>query len=211
MVVILYATTNKGKLGEARACFELAATGTFEVRGVAVDVDEVQGEVGEIARAKLAAVHTKLMQTQPGALHGVDYLVAEDGGLALDCMGGFPGPYVKPMMQALQAKGGVAALASMVARLGDDGATALCSMAVRCVGADQAESIHFGKLRGRIVSPRSGEDTAAHGGALSWGPVFEPNGQGGRGIDEFSLQEQAHFSHRRQAVQSFVDSVRSRL
>ena len=51
MVVILYATTNKGKLGEARACFDLAAggPGKFEVRGVAVDVDEVQGACGEIA------------------------------------------------------------------------------------------------------------------------------------------------------------------
>lgn len=217
MVVILYATTNKGKLGEARACFDLAAggPGKFEVRGVAVDVDEVQGACGEIARAKLAAVHEKLRKTQPDALNGVDYLVAEDGGLALDAMGGFPGPYIKPMMQALLSGGGAHSLAAIVKRLGDNGATALCSMAVRCLRTTQPtpDAMHYGKLRGRIVPPRSGMDTAAHGGAVSWGPVFEPNGQGGRGIDEFSLEEQAQFSHRRQAVQSFVDclSVRSRL
>lgn len=215
VVVVLYATTNQGKLGEARACFDLAggAAGIFEVRGVAVDVDEVQGACGEIAQAKLEAVHAKLLETKPDALDGVDYLVAEDGGLALDAMGGFPGPYIKPMMQAMQPKGGADALASMIQRLGTDGATALCSMAVRCVRAKQtaADAVHFGKLRGRIVPPRSGADTAAHGGALSWGPMFEPDGRGGRGIDEFSLEEQARFSHRRQAVQSFVDGLRSRL
>ena len=162
--------------------------------------------------AKLAVVHEKLRKTQPDALNGVDYLVAEDGGLALDAMGGFPGPYIKPMMQALLSGWSTLACCHREALRRQR-----CDRSLQHGRALLEKHANTGRdalwqLRGRIVLPRSGMDTAAHG-AVSWGPVFEPNGQGGRGIDEFSLEEQAQFSHRRQAVQSFVDclSVRSRL
>ena len=207
--VVLYATTNAGKLGEARACFELAGTAhglQFEVRGVGVEVTEPQGAAGEIARAKLLAAHAELLANQPGFMSGVDWLVAEDAGLGLDALGGtFPGAYVKPMMQALLPKGGAAALADMCAKLGEDGATAMCSVAARRVGpGDNEPLVHCGTLRGRIVAPRG---AGTHGGALSWSPVFVPDGQDGRSMGELSLEAQAHFSHRRQAIQALVDRI----
>ena len=32
---------------------------------------------------------------------GTDYVVTEDVGLALRCLNGFPGPYCKPMLEAI--------------------------------------------------------------------------------------------------------------
>ena len=114
-ITVLYTTTNKGKLGEARACFDLAAAAaaaarpgqaalSFSVRGIAVEVPEPQAAPGEVAREKARLALAALRRDSPGALEGVDLVLAEDAALGLDCLGGFPGPYIKAMMQVTSTR-----------------------------------------------------------------------------------------------------------
>jgi len=225
-VAVLYTTTNAGKLGEARACFRLAAARVaaarpgepplvFEVRSTAVEVPEPQAAPGEVAREKARRALEALRRDAPEALEGVDLVMAEDAALGLDCLAGFPGPYIKAMMQALAKKPGAdtapAALADIVGTLGEDGVTASCNVAAVRVGAgagggQDEPRVYAGELRGRIVAPR-GEGT--HGGAISWSPAFLPDGDlgGGRCMGELTLEEQAEFSHRRVAIQALVDDL----
>ena len=113
-ITVLYTTTNKGKLGEARACFDLAAAAaaarpgraalSFSVRGIAVEVPEPQAAPGEVAREKARLALAALRRDSPGALEDVDLVLAEDAALGLDCLGGFPGPYIKAMMQVTSTR-----------------------------------------------------------------------------------------------------------
>ncbi|MBI3587899.1 non-canonical purine NTP pyrophosphatase [Candidatus Micrarchaeota archaeon] len=93
MVKILFATSNAGKVREAR--FALAPLG-IGVERVEVELREEQGEsVEEVARAK--AIDAFEIVGRPVAV--------EDTGFFITAFKGFPGVYSKPVMKAIGRSG----------------------------------------------------------------------------------------------------------
>lgn len=88
-------------------------------------------------------------------------VVVEETGLYLDAFGGFPGPLVKWMLEAMGAEG----IARAVDALGDRRATAHCALLYR---DGETEVVADGKTSGHLVQePRGAE-------GFGWDPVFVP-------------------------------------
>lgn len=142
-------TGNPHKLTEARRILG------FEVDAVAIELPEIQSlDLEEVLRAKGEEAWRRLGRP----------LVVEETGLELAALGGFPGPLVKWMLQAV----GAAGIARTAHALGDPGATARCGLLYR----DAGETIlAWGEEPGTLVEPPRGE----HG--FGWDPVFLPEGE----------------------------------
>jgi non-canonical purine NTP pyrophosphatase (RdgB/HAM1 family) len=116
-----------------------------------LDLEEVLREKGEEAWRRLA---------KETAIKAV---VVEETGLFLPALGGFPGPLVKWMLQAMGAEG----IARCAGALGDTRATAHCALYFR--DADRRVVAH-GKTSGHLLSAPRGN------GGFGWDPVFVPDG-----------------------------------
>ena len=91
-------------------------------------------------------------------------LVVEETGLSLAALGGFPGPLVKWMLEAVGATG----IARVADALGDRRATARCALLYR---DGERTLLADGETRGELVlEPRGG-------GGFGWDPVFVPLGR----------------------------------
>ena len=170
-VSVLYCTGNDGKFKEASHVVEAynarcAARGSrFRATLTQVDPDpvEIQGDAADVARAKVTAA---LAALPPEALEGEDYVVTEDVGLSLRCLNGFPGPYCKPMLEAIGDRG----LWDLASRYDDRAATVTCTLAaIRVRGGEEARDasprLHVGVIEGAILGPPRGD--VKHGKA-SW-------------------------------------------
>ncbi|HZI63708.1 MAG TPA: non-canonical purine NTP pyrophosphatase [Thermoanaerobaculia bacterium] len=166
----VFVTGNAAKLAEAR---RLAGPG---LESVAVDLPEIQSlDLREILAAKAAEAWRRLQRP----------LIVEETGLELAALGGFPGPLVKWMLQALGAEG----LARAALALGDPRATARCALLYR--DAERTVSVE-GATHGELVLPARG--TAGFG----WDPVFQPEGES-RTFGELDGVEKDRISHRGRA------------
>lgn len=117
-----------------------------------IDLPEIQElDLGEVLAHKARQAYERVGSP----------VVVEETGLFLAAMGGFPGPLIKWMLDAMGAEG----VAHTARALGDPAARAVCALAFhdgeRLVVAE-------GETRGRLVAPPRGE----HG--FGWDPVFEP-------------------------------------
>jgi non-canonical purine NTP pyrophosphatase (RdgB/HAM1 family) len=93
-------------------------------------------------------------------------LVVEETGLGLDALGGFPGPLVRWMLEAVGPEG----IARTALALGDPAAGARCGLLYRnAAGAVVAE----GADRGELVLPARGD------AGFGWDVVFRPAGAAG--------------------------------
>ena len=114
--------------------------------------------------------------------NGFRRLLVEDVSLGLDALGGFPGPYVKWLLQGA----GGAGLAALAYALNDRSAVARC-----CVGYWDGTRTHLlvGEIRGTVlVEPRGQE-------RFGWDPWFIPEGSK-RTFAELSAEEKDRISHR---------------
>ena len=208
-VSVLYCTGNDGKFKEASHVVEAynarcAARGSrFRATLTQVDPDpvEIQGDAADVARAKVTAA---LAALPPEALEGEDYVVTEDVGLSLRCLNGFPGPYCKPMLEAIGDRG----LWDLASRYDDRAATVTCTLAaIRVRGGEEARDasprLHVGVIEGAILGPPRGD--VKHGKA-SWNSVFTPEGRE-KTFGELAFAEQAEFSHRKEALVKFLDAA----
>ena len=91
-------------------------------------------------------------------------VVVEETGLSLDALGGFPGPLVKWMLEAV----GAAGIARTAHALGDPRATASCALIYR---DRETTLVAEGKTRGTLVREPRGND------GFGWDPVFAPEGR----------------------------------
>lgn len=119
-----------------------------------IDLPEIQSlDLLEVLRAKGEEAWRRL---------GVP-VVVEETGFDLEAMGGFPGPLVKWMLDAMGAQG----IARTAHALGNPRATARCGLLYRDrVG----EVIAEGETRGHLVLEPRGE------GGFGWDSVFVPEG-----------------------------------
>ena len=213
-VSVLYCTGNDGKFKEASHVVEAynarcAARGSrFRATLTQVDPDpvEIQGDAADVARAKVSAA---LAALPPEALEGEDYVVTEDVGLELGCLNGFPGVYCKPMLEAVGDDG----LWDLVRRYDDNSARVTCNLGCwplklatdgRFVAPDGVSSVaetFVGALEGSIGPPRG---DVKHG-ATSWNSVFTHAGRA-QTFGETPFEEQAKFSHRRQAIMEYLEN-----
>jgi non-canonical purine NTP pyrophosphatase (RdgB/HAM1 family) len=142
-------TSNRNKLLEAERILGLP------LRSEDIDLPEIQGlDLLEVLRAKGEEAWRRL---------GVP-LVVEETGFELAAMGGFPGPLVKWMLEAMGAEG----IARTAHALGDHRATARCALLYRDA---EGEVIAEGFTEGQLVLEPRGD------GGFGWDPVFVPAGQ----------------------------------
>ncbi len=82
----IFITSNKNKLGEARAILG------FSIKHRSIDIEEMQSiYASEVARGKAKAAYEKLHTP----------VIVEDTGLHIEGLGGFPGALVKWMIEGL--------------------------------------------------------------------------------------------------------------
>ncbi len=121
-------------------------------------------------------------------------LVVEETGFEIDAFGGFPGPLVKWMLEAMGAEGMAAAALATVDRLAERegvaaGAVARCRVLYR---DGEREVVGEGVAGGTLVLPPRGD------GGFGWDPVFLPEGES-RTYGELPGAEKDRIGHRGQA------------
>ena len=173
-------TANPGKLAEAR---RLAGP---ELQAAEVDLPEIQSlDLLEVLRAKGDEAWRRLGRP----------LVVEEAGLELAALGGFPGPLVKWMLQAVGAEG----LARVGLALGDPRAVARCALLYRDA---ERTLLAAGEAAGTLVLPARG----GHG--FGFDPVFLPAG-GSRTFGELAGEEKDLLSHRGAAWRALLAQLAS--
>ena len=146
------------------------------MESVSIDLPEIQSlDLVEILRAKAREAWRRVERP----------LVVEETGLSLGALGGFPGPLVKWMLDAVGPEG----IAKAGLALGDPRVTAHC--AVLYLGSAR-EVIGEGATQGRLVLPPRGEN------GFGWDPVFVPEGEQ-RTYGELSAVEKDRLGHRGRA------------
>lgn len=211
-VRVCYATGNAGKFAEASHVFKRAENvALVDVILSQVDVDtvEIQGTMEEITARKCEEAtkilfsrddpdHKRLQQALDadfGAGNGGDFLLVEDVSLGIDALNGFPGPYCKPMLEAIAPEG----LWDLMSRYDNRRATVTCTLGVMDLKRGGAPKIFSGTISGTMVPPRG---DVKHGKA-SWNSVFQPDGFS-KTFGELQFEEQAQISHRRIALEKFI-------
>lgn len=170
---MIFVTSSAGKLEEAR---RLAG---WDLEAVHLDLPEIQsGNSVKVARAKAAAA----------ALAVAGPLVVDDTGLELAALGGFPGPLVKWMLEAV----GAAGITRVASALGEFRATARCVLVWR----DGDEEVVVDEaVAGHLVAPRGD-------GGFGWDGVFAPVGGGGATYAELDPATKDAIGHRGAAWRS---------
>lgn len=171
-------TGNRGKLEEARRMVGP------DLEGVEIDLPEIQSlSLGEVLAAKGEEAWRHLGRP----------LVVEETGLELAALGGFPGPLVRWMLEAVGPEG----IARTALALGDPRATARCALlyqdAERTVVAE-------GTTEGTLVLPPRGD------GGFGWDPVFLPDGETAT-YGELPAERKDALSHRGRAWRALVETL----
>ncbi len=151
-----------------------------------LDLPEIQSlDLLEVLRAKGDEAWRRLQRP----------VVVEETGLSLPAMGGFPGPLVKWMLEAIGPEG----IARTVHALGDPKAIAQCALLYR---ADDVILIGEAEARGElVVEPRGA-------GGFGWDPVFVPEGHQ-QTCAELDPEVKDELAHRGRAWRNFQQVLSS--
>lgn len=177
--VVLFATSNPGKLREARSI--LSPYG-LEVESVDAKGTEVQADTtAEVAAAAAAAAAARLGKP----------VMVEDAGLFVDSLRGFPGVYSAYVFKTIGIPGLLALLE------GTRGRGARFSSAVAYCEPSGEPKVFEGEAVGRIAGAPAGKN------GFGFDPVFIPKG-GRRTFAELSTEAKSRLSHRGQAMRRFA-------
>lgn len=180
---IAFVTGNPDKLAEARRLWaeEGEATSGVTFEGVPLDLPEIQSlDLREVLRGKGEEAWRRLGRP----------LVVEETGFEIDALGGFPGPLVKWMLEAMGAQGMARAALAVAESAGvPASAVARCTVLYR---DGEREVVGEGEARGTLVLPPRGD------GGFGWDPVFLPEGEI-RTYGELSGEEKDRIGHRGKA------------
>lgn len=169
---------NPGKAEEARRIVGA------QLETVELDLPEIQSlDLREILRAKAEEAWRRLKRP----------VIVDETGLELDALGGFPGPLVKWMLQAVGAEG----IARTALALENPGVTARCAL-MYFDGATPV--IGEGAVPGTLVPPR-GE------GGFGWDSIFLPQGET-LTYAELSPHRKDEIGHRGLALRRLVQELR---
>ncbi|HUP42977.1 MAG TPA: non-canonical purine NTP pyrophosphatase [Thermoanaerobaculia bacterium] len=180
---IAFVTGNPGKLAEARRIWGSGGGGAAGPRLEAVELElaEIQSlDLLEVLRAKGEEAWRRLRRP----------LVVEETGFEIDAFGGFPGPLVKWMLQALGPEGMARAALAVAEREGRTGAAVARCMTLLRDG--ERELVGEGVERGTLVLPPRGDQ------GFGWDPVFLPEGES-RTYGELPAEGKDRIGHRGKA------------
>ncbi len=146
-------TGNPHKVEEARRIVG------WELETVALDLPEIQSlDLAEVLAAKGEEAWRRVGRP----------LVVEETGLEIDLMGGFPGPLVRWMLEAMGAAG-IARAARALAPEGE--APAVTARCLLLYADGERRVTGEGTSRGTLVLPPRGDE------GFGWDPVFLPEGE----------------------------------
>lgn len=199
---VLFATSNENKFAEASAI----------LAGLGVRAEMYRCELQEVQSRALPEIAARKAESAAAACGAKWHVIAEDDGLFVDALRGFPGPYAAYVHETV----GAAALRRLLPRGAP--ATASFTSAVayegpirRAIGGGRRREREAGRRlgtgrRGRIVfmGEAKGEIAARPRGS-GWGydPVFVPSG-GKRTFAQMGEAEKNAVSHRRAALSDFA-------
>ncbi|MEM9292842.1 MAG: non-canonical purine NTP pyrophosphatase [Acidobacteriota bacterium] len=174
-------TGNRHKLEEARRL--LGAAGE-DLDSAAVDLPEIQSlDLQEVLSAKAEEAYRRLGRP----------VVVEDTGLGLHAFGGFPGPFIKWMLEAA----GLETLARSAHALGDPRATVRCGLHYR---DHQGSVVAIAEVTGSLTATPQGD------GGFGWDPIFQPRGEG-RTYAEMDTGSKDALGHRGKAWRQLLDRL----
>lgn len=176
--VIRLVTSNPNKLREAQ-------------RILGVPLEGISLSLLEIQAATLESITSAKLRSARDQFDG--RLLVEDVSLGLGALGGFPGPYVRWLMDSAGGEG----LARLACATADPSAIATC-----CLGywdGDQ-EQLFTAEVEGTIVDPARG----THG--FGWDPWFQPNGST-LTFAEMQVDQKDHWSHRARAYRMLARTL----
>lgn len=148
-----------------------------------VGLEPVHAPIEEIQASTLEQIVTAKLDRARQAFDAP--LLVEDVALGLDALGGFPGPYVKWLLEAAGGSG----IASIARSLPTRRATARCALAL-WDGA--TTSLFVGETAGEILPEPRGQ------GGFGWDAWFLPSGSD-RTYAEMTAGEKDAISHRGRA------------
>lgn len=188
MKTFVLATENENKVSE----FRLALKDTpFKIKslkdlGLSLDVEEVGTtfEENAILKAKYISKFTKYP------------VIADDSGLELRALNGFPGINSHRFMEGSTYKEKGAALNEMLAPYSDKGARFVCAIAL--VGLNQFPDVFVGQVKGKLIEDATGE------GGFGYDPFFYIP-EKGKTMAELSPEEKNNLSHRAEAIKRFKE------
>lgn len=174
---LFFATTNEGKLNEARQILNV------EVEGTPLEIEEIQSlDPGKVAKAKAIDYFNALQKP----------IFIEDVSLSFTALNGLPGPYISDFYKALGNKGIIQLLDSKE----DRSATALTTI----VYITKPDELHIftGEVKGTIATEERGTN------GFAWDPIFIPDGET-RTFAELETETKNEFSMRKIALEKFSE------
>ncbi len=168
-----FATGNAGKVDDVRSILP----GRFTVEQVDVDAVEPQD-------AALADIATTKVEQALGRVGGDTLLMADDSGLFVDALGGFPGILSSPFDEKVGKE--------KLLRLLDDDRSARFRAAIALHDPDTGDIHTFtGEVAGELVEPRGDE-------GFGYDPMFRPAGHDRTFAEDPAYKHEV--SHRMQAL-----------
>ena len=201
---ILYGTTNKGKLAEINRIIRLEGIDAEVITLKDINFDEEIIEDGETfeENSKIKAEAIKKFCDK----NNIDYeiIIADDGGMCVDCLGGRPGVY------SARFAGENATQEQILNKLldemkdftkeGERTATFVCVL--YGVLKDGSTIVKRGETKGRIALEISKL------GGLTYNPVFIPNGFDKTVIEMEDEEFQKVHNHRMAAIEGILKELR---
>jgi XTP/dITP diphosphohydrolase len=177
---VTFATSNKGKIQEARIILSPFGikVSPFDGKGLEIQADSV----AEVAAFSARAASRRYNKP----------LIVEDAGLFVDSLNGFPGPSSSYVFKTLGIGGLLALMEGARSRRASfRSAVAFCD--------PRGEPLVFeGSVTGRISRSPSGKN------GFGFDPVFIPSGSR-ISMGELTLEEKCELSHRGEALRKFAD------
>ncbi len=176
---VTFATTNKGKLEEARSILGM------EVDGTPLEIDEIQSLDPVRVAVEKAKVYFKELQKP---------LFVEDTSLSFNGLNGLPGTYISDFSKMIGNEG--------LVKLINENRKATAQVTVVYVDEAGKEHVFEGKIDGTISNEPKGEN------GFGWDQIFIPDGEE-RTFGEMSLEEKNKYSMRAIALRSFSNWLSS--
>eukprot|EP00747_Dinoflagellata_sp_TGD_P034098 gnl/TRDRNA2_/TRDRNA2_137053_c0_seq3.p1 gnl/TRDRNA2_/TRDRNA2_137053_c0~~gnl/TRDRNA2_/TRDRNA2_137053_c0_seq3.p1 ORF type:complete len:332 (+),score=63.13 gnl/TRDRNA2_/TRDRNA2_137053_c0_seq3:77-1072(+) len=209
-----YVTGNEGKYLEAQHIVKSLRPDAVQLVRLDVNLPEIQGNASEIAKFKANVAATEIVRSPEHCrmleTGEVRFIIVDDSGVGLDCLNGFPGVYIKPMLESIRDVG----LSVLTHRFKDHGAMATCSLGIidfgkvpsldllsSFSGGNVPVEIFRGELHGTIVEVPKGTRPK-----VGWNSVFKPDGCD-KVFAKMKLSEHTTISHRKQAFACWLNEV----
>ena len=179
---IYFATGNAGKVKEARSILS-----DCEVEQL--DVETVEPQSGSIEEIALSKVEQAIEKSD---VEEDVFLIADDSGLFVDELNGFPGPLSSPFDSMVGKE--------RLLDLMDEGADARFRAAIALHVPDGENEVFVGSAEGEIVEPRGD-------GGFGYDPLFLPEGNDETWGEDPGFKDEV--SHRQEALEELREFLNS--